>query len=244
MLVSGSVAQKAAHLVADAEPVVVTNAPRFVGRGGLKLEGALQRTGVEVRGQRVLDLGSSTGGFSDCALQGGALSVVCVDVGTNQLHERIRRDPRVVVHEQTDMRALGAVHVASEPVDIVVGDLSFISVRSALPLLLNDELTKPDVIGLLLVKPQFEVGREVVARSQGVLTDPSAWADALRLVADRATELNLVVTAGCPSSIRGAEGNAEFFYLLRRASAWAHEVPRIRDLIAEMVAEAGEHGRD
>jgi 23S rRNA (cytidine1920-2'-O)/16S rRNA (cytidine1409-2'-O)-methyltransferase len=213
--VSGSVATKAAHLVDPRQPVeVVGPPPRFVGRGGEKLEAALDRFGVEVDGRRVLDAGASTGGFTDCVLQRGAASVVAVDVGYGQLHERLRSDARVDNRERTNIREL-AVGDIGTPVDLVVADLSFISLRTVLPALVS--LTTGDLV--LLVKPQFEAGREEAAKGKGVIRDPEVWRRVLGDVRAAAASQGAVMMGAMPSPITGAEGNVEFLVHCRVGAA-------------------------
>ena len=169
----GAPADKPARLVAPDEPIQVLGpAPRFVGRGGDKLDGALTRFGIDVAGRRAVDLGASTGGFTDCLLQRGATLVVAVDVGYGQLHERLRRDPRVVVRERTNGRDLVAGDLGP-PAELLVADLSFISLRTVLPAVVP--LAAPHADLVLLVKPQFEAGRQEASRGKGVIKDPDVW---------------------------------------------------------------------
>jgi 23S rRNA (cytidine1920-2'-O)/16S rRNA (cytidine1409-2'-O)-methyltransferase len=204
--VSGSVATKAAHLVDPGQPVeVVGPPPRFVGRGGEKLDSALERFAIEVEGARVLDAGASTGGFTDCVLQRGAATVVAVDVGYGQLHERLRADPRVDNRERTNIRELVLADIGA-PVDLVVADLSFISLRTVLPALVG--LTTGDLV--LLVKPQFEAGREEAARGKGVIRDAAVWLRVLEDVRAAVATQGAAMMGAMPSPITGAEGNVEF----------------------------------
>ncbi len=208
VLVNGAVAEKPSRQVASADAVVVEGPPqRFVGRGGEKLDHALDTFELDVSGLRALDAGASTGGFTDCLLQRGAAQVVALDVGHGQLHERLRADARVVNLERQNVR-----HVTPEmiggPVDLVVGDLSFISLGLVIPALVG--VCHPGAAMVLLVKPQFEAGREEVGRGRGVITDPA--------IHDRVQgEIEVVLTeAGCTirgwteSPITGADGNREF----------------------------------
>lgn len=204
----GAPADKAARLVAPDEPIVLLGPPpRFVGRGGEKLEAALARFDVEVRGRRALDLGASTGGFTDCLLQRGAAAVVAVDVGYGQLHERLRVDPRVEVHERTNVRDLvpGAVGPAA---GLIVADLSFISLRTVLPAVVA--LAAPDADLVLLVKPQFEAGRQEAARGKGVITDPAIWRRVLEEVAAALGQHGAAIMGAMASPLTGADGNVEF----------------------------------
>jgi 23S rRNA (cytidine1920-2'-O)/16S rRNA (cytidine1409-2'-O)-methyltransferase len=210
------VADRAARLVAAGEPVLVRGEPpRFVGRGGEKLDAALETFAVEVEGRRVLDVGSSTGGFTDCLLQRGAATVVAVDVGRGQLHPRLRDDPRVVVRERTDIRSLDLADVGG-PVEVVVADLSFISLRSVLDSLFAALVPGGELV--LLVKPQFEVGRVEASRGKGVIRDPEVRAAALADVRDALSGGGAVIMGEMESPLKGSAGNVEFL-LHARASA-------------------------
>jgi 23S rRNA (cytidine1920-2'-O)/16S rRNA (cytidine1409-2'-O)-methyltransferase len=183
----------------------------FVGRGGLKLAGALDRFGIEVAGIVALDIGASTGGFTDCLLQRGAARVYALDVGSGQIDWSIRRDPRVVVMEGINARYLAPVALP-EPPGLVTVDVSFISLRLILPVL--PPILAPAAEVLALVKPQFEVGRDQVGPG-GIVRDPALHRAALAAVAATAGACGFTVRGGCPSPIRGAEGNREFFLRLR-----------------------------
>lgn len=215
MTVGGAPAAKAARLVAPGEPVVVLgDPPRFVSRGGEKLDAALEAFGVAVRGRRGLDAGSSTGGFTDCLLQRGAATVVAVDVGRGQLHPRLRADDRVVVRERTDIRALDLDEVGG-PADLVVADLSFISLRTVLDALLG--AVRPDGDLVVLAKPQFEVGRAEASRGKGVIRDPEVRAAALAEVRGAVTGHGAVIMGEMESPLRGGSGNVEHLLWLRPA---------------------------
>jgi 23S rRNA (cytidine1920-2'-O)/16S rRNA (cytidine1409-2'-O)-methyltransferase len=208
VLVNGSVADKPSRQVAPGDAVVIDGPPpRFVGRGATKLDHALDVFGVDVRGRRALDAGASTGGFTDCLLQRGAAHVVALDVGHGQLHERLRADPRVTNLERHNVRHVAADQIGG-PVDLVVGDLSFISLQLVIPRL--TALCKPGSPMVLLVKPQFEAGRQEVDRGRGIITDPAIH-QRVRDEIDAA-----LVGAGCSvlgwtdSPITGADGNREF----------------------------------
>ncbi len=214
VLVDDRVVDKAgAKVPVDAELRTKVLDHPYVGRGGLKLEGALLDFGIDATGLACLDVGSSTGGFTDCLLQRGAARVVAVDVGTNQLAWKLRQDERVAVFEQTDARDLTAEQLGG-PIDLVVLDASFISLRLILPPLLP--LLPAGCRLLALVKPQFEVGREHIAKGGRVL-DPAARQDAIDGVADAARELGLTVEGVVDSRLAGAKsGNVEAFLL----AAW------------------------
>lgn len=202
------VATKAARLVAPAEPVVLAGPPpRFVSRGGEKLAAALDQFAIAVTGRTVLDAGSSTGGFTDCLLQAGATRVIAVDVGRNQLHERLRGDPRVHSLERTDIRRLEPAAIGG-PHPLVVADLSFISLRSVLDALVAHAAPGADLV--LLVKPQFEVGRVEASRGRGVVTDPALWAETLCAVRSALAVRRAAIMGAMASPLRGTEGNVEF----------------------------------
>ena len=213
VLVGGAVAAKPARMVAPDEPVVVqAEAPPFVSRGGLKLEAALDHWAVPLEGKRVIDVGSSTGGFTDCALQYGADHVVAIDVGRAQLHERMRSDARVSVHEPTNVRGLDPDRVGGRG-DVVVSDLSFISLRSVAADLVN--LCRRGGELIVLIKPQFEVGREEASRGKGVIRDPVLWRAAIHGVMDAFFSAGAVMMGVMPSPITGARGNVEFLARFR-----------------------------
>jgi 23S rRNA (cytidine1920-2'-O)/16S rRNA (cytidine1409-2'-O)-methyltransferase len=214
--VGGAPAVKPAHLVDAGQPVeVVGPGPRFVGRGGEKLDAALDRFAVVVSGRRALDAGASTGGFTDCLLQRGAAEVVAVDVGYGQLHERLRSDARVDVRDRVNVRTLDR-EVLGGPVDLVVADLSFISLRTVLPVLVP--LVEPGGDLVLLVKPQFEAGRQEAARGAGVIRDPEVWRRVLVEVAEVAAAQGADRMGVMPSPLTGADGNVEFLLHARRGT--------------------------
>jgi 23S rRNA (cytidine1920-2'-O)/16S rRNA (cytidine1409-2'-O)-methyltransferase len=184
--------------------------PRFVSRGGEKLAHALDVLGLDVRGCDALDVGASTGGFTDVLLQRGANRVIALDVGYGQLHPRLRDDERVTVLERTNVREVRELPFAP---DLVVADVSFISVRTALPPALA--LARPDWEAVVLVKPQFEAGREDVGRG-GVVRDPEVHRRVLREVADAALDWGAETLAVVDSGLPGPKGNREFFLHLAR----------------------------
>lgn len=208
VLVNGSVADKPARQVAPGDALVVDGPPpRFVGRGADKLDHALDVFGIDVRGRRALDVGASTGGFTDCLLQRGADHVVALDVGHGQLHERLRADSRVTNLERQNVRHTDADQIGGQ-VDIVVGDLSFISLRLVVPTLTR--LCQPGSPMVLLVKPQFEAGRQEVDRGRGIITDPAIH-DRVRAEIDEAlVAARCTVLGWTDSPITGADGNREF----------------------------------
>jgi 23S rRNA (cytidine1920-2'-O)/16S rRNA (cytidine1409-2'-O)-methyltransferase len=234
VIVSGTPATTAARQVDAAEPIVVhaePDADTFVSRGGTKLAGALEEFGIECAGRRAVDVGASTGGFTDCLLQRGALHVFAIDVGRGQLAWTLRNDPRVTVMERTNVRELEAGAV-DPPVDLCVADLSYISLRTVAPNLLA--LTTLDADFVLLVKPQFEAGRARIERG-GIVRDQAVHEGVLRDVVGVLAGHGLGVAALVVSPLRGADGNIEFFARARRGPA---EVDAAA--IARVVADA--HG--
>jgi 23S rRNA (cytidine1920-2'-O)/16S rRNA (cytidine1409-2'-O)-methyltransferase len=211
--VDGAPVRKPATLVLAGQRLVVGGPPpRFVSRGGEKLQGALDRFGLDLTGMVVLDAGISTGGFADCALQAGAARIIGVDVGYGQLAERLRHDPRVDLHERTNVRHLDAQTLGTDEVDVLVADLSFISLTTVLPVLLP--LVRQEGLAVVLVKPQFEVGRERVGRG-GIVRGADDWTYALDRVAGAVERLAWRMDDLVPSPITGAAGNVEFLALLR-----------------------------
>lgn len=194
-------------LVPEGQPITVRERPRFVSRGGLKLEGALKHFGIDVTGMTALDVGASTGGFTDCLLQHGAVKVFAFDVGTNQLAWKLRSDPRVVSREQFNLRHMRREDVGQE-VDILVADLSFISLTLVLPAVL--EVLRPGGQALVLIKPQFELSREEVGKG-GIVREPELHAKACARIEDFVRSQPRLEWRGITeSSIQGTDGNREF----------------------------------
>ena len=206
--VNGAVAERAARAVLPGDALDVLRPPRFVGRGGEKLDGALTALGLEVRGRRCIDVGASTGGFTDCLLQRGAASVAAVDVGRAQLHERLLATPRVRNHAGVNVRHLQPGEVGG-PADLVTVDLSFISLRVVMARLAALAAAGGDL--LALVKPQFEAGRREAAAAKGVIRSPGVWRRTLTEVIAAAEAERLAPQAVVLADPPGAEGNAEFF---------------------------------
>jgi 23S rRNA (cytidine1920-2'-O)/16S rRNA (cytidine1409-2'-O)-methyltransferase len=206
--VAGRRADKPTTLVDDAMPVeIVANAERrYVSRGGDKLNAALDAFAIDVRGRRCLDAGASTGGFTDCLLQRGAAHVVAVDVGYGQLAWSLRTDERVTILERTNVRELTPAFLPYAP-DLVVADLSFMSLRSALPALVSVADRHADFV--VLVKPQFEAEPSDVPG--GVVSDPAVWRRAIEGVADACRSEGLQPMNVMASPIAGPAGNVEFF---------------------------------
>ncbi|MBP0462029.1 TlyA family RNA methyltransferase [Streptomyces montanisoli] len=216
--VRGTTATKPATQVETSAPVVVAqdaDDPGYASRGGHKLAGALDAfvpLGLVVRGRRALDAGASTGGFTDVLLRAGAAHVVAVDVGYGQLVWALRNDERVTVKDRTNVRELTLDAIGGTPVDLVVGDLSFIALGLVLPALAR--CTAPGADLVLMVKPQFEVGKERLGTG-GVVRSPQLRAEAVTAVAHRAAELGLGVRGVTASPLPGPAGNVEYFLWLR-----------------------------
>jgi len=221
--VNGRPAKKASDPVRDDDQVELLAGDKFVSRGGHKLEHALEHFGILVSGATALDLGASTGGFTDCLLQRGAARVFAVDVGTNQLAWKLRNDPRVVVMEQTNARNLTAESFRARDrgftaFDLIVADCSFISLRKILPP--AAPLLRPGGKMVALVKPQFEAGKAEADRGAGVITDPAIHARVLRELEEfvRAEPLGLVWRGVTESPLLGPAGNREFLALLEKSA--------------------------
>jgi 23S rRNA (cytidine1920-2'-O)/16S rRNA (cytidine1409-2'-O)-methyltransferase len=205
--VRGNPAPKPSTLVAPEDPVSVDAPPaRYVSRAGAKLDGALEPFDVAVADRRAIDVGASTGGFTDCLLQRGAAEVVAVDVGYGQMHNRIRTDPRVAVIERTNIRHVDPESLGA-PFDLIVADLSFISLALVAPQLVSLGSSTSDWV--LLVKPQFEVGKELVGKG-GIVRDPEAHVLAIEQAADALASSGIGIVGLVASSITGTEGNREF----------------------------------
>ena len=211
VLVDGKAVKKPGYFVPAAAPVSLVPGEQYVSRAGLKLASVAQALELEFRGKVVLDVGSSTGGFTDFALRRGARKVIAVDVGTNQLHPSLRTRSEVELHEQTDIRAVSAL---SDVPDIVVIDVSFISLRDVLPHIAT--LVAPHAQIVAMVKPQFESGSK--QQNNGVIKNDAMRREILRDFEAWAKKL-FVILAKADSEVAGARGNRERFYLLRRAKS-------------------------
>jgi 23S rRNA (cytidine1920-2'-O)/16S rRNA (cytidine1409-2'-O)-methyltransferase len=218
--------QKAGQQVDESAELSVTQPPRFVSRGGEKLAHALDAFGVDPRGRDALDVGASTGGFTDVLLQRGAARVVALDVGYGQLHPRLRDDPRVTVLERVNVRELRELAFAPE---LVVCDVSFVSVRKALPSALA--LAAPGWEAVVLVKPQFEAARGEAKR--GVVREREVWRRVLRQVAEEAPGWGAQTLGVVDSGLPGPKGNREFFLHLAQ-----RERPEIRDELEHWIDDA------
>lgn len=227
VLVGGVPAPKPGRLVSPDDQIVLTEPARFASRGGEKLAGALGDLGIEAGGRRCLDVGAGSGGFTDCLLQAGAREVVSVDVGYGQFDWRLRNDSRVRLIERTNFRTMDLEALAG-PFDLVVADLSFISLTLVLDRLIRAVHPSGDL--LLLVKPQFEAGRGEVGKG-GVVRDPEVAERAVRRVVEALAERGRGTAGLVPSRLRGASGNQEFF-VWARADARPADERLIRQAIA------------
>ncbi len=225
--------EKAGQLVEQDAPLEVAARRRFVSRGGDKLLGALETFGIDVDGVRAVDVGASTGGFTDCLLQRGAASVLAIDVGYGQLAWSLRIDPRVTVMERTNIRNVQAQSVGA-PFDLAVADVSFISLGLILPVLAS--LIGPSGDILVLVKPQFEAGKGRVGK-RGVVRDPEVHRQVLESVVGAVADAGLVPRGAAWSPIKGPEGNIEFW--VWASSAGAPAELDVEAIVAEAHARLG-----
>ena len=229
--VGGAPARSASRQVAPDEAIALDAPPaRFVSRGGEKLDAAIEAFSVPVTGRSAIDAGASTGGFTDCLLQRGAVRVVAVDVGRGQLAWSLRSDPRVEVLERVNVRSLEPDAVGG-PADLLVADLSFISLLTVAPALAR--LTRADADLVLLVKPQFEAGRDRIGKG-GIVRDPEVHRAVLGEVVDGLARAGLGVRGVTASPLRGADGNVEFLVHV------VHGAPDIEDRALDAVV-AGVH---
>lgn len=226
--VDGERLLKAGSLIDDAAAIEVEQRARFVSRGGDKLAGALGTFGIAVAGVRAVDVGASTGGFTDCLLQNGARSVTAVDVGYGQLAWSLRTDERVTVIERTNVRTADPVALGA-PFELVVCDVSFVSLEKVMPRLLG--LMGTDAKLVALVKPQFEAGKGRVGK-RGVVRDPAIHTEVLERVMALVTESGLVLRGLTWSPLKGPEGNIEFWVYAERTGEVAAVKP------SEVVAAA------
>jgi 23S rRNA (cytidine1920-2'-O)/16S rRNA (cytidine1409-2'-O)-methyltransferase len=209
----GSTVEKPSELVPEDAELVVDDAQEFVSRGGVKLENALSELGVDVDGRLCLDVGASTGGFTDCLLQRGAKMVIAVDVGYGQLDWRLRQNSRVLVMERLNARYLGDSSLPFRP-ELITVDVSFISLAMLMPSIVAAAAPEFDLLGL--VKPQFELGKEKVGKG-GVVRDAADRRDAIRRVAEAAQAEGLAVRGLASSGLPGPKGNRETFVWAARS---------------------------
>lgn len=216
--INGHPARKASDSIRDTDKIVLSEGERFVSRGGHKLEHALKEFALDVAGLTAIDLGASTGGFTDCLLQHGAAKVFAVDVGQGQLAWKLRNHPQVVVMEQTNARELtpGRMPQPFTPADLIVIDCSFISLRKILPPAIA--LLHPAGKVVALIKPQFEAGKEEADKGAGVITDPAVHDRVIRELQEFASAMPGVLWRSLTSSpLLGPAGNREFLVLLEKA---------------------------
>lgn len=213
--VNGAIAEKPARIVRKGDVVDVIRPLRFVSRGGDKLLAAIKRFPVDVAGKNCIDVGASTGGFTDCLLQHGASHVAAVDVGRNLLHESLLADSRVISHDNINIR-FASPSDFGDPVDIVTADVSFISLRTVMPQLA--ELVKPDGDLIALVKPQFESTKEEASRGRGIIRSPEIWYRVLTEVFEAAESCGLTVLDAIPAPAPKLNANQEFLMHSRRES--------------------------
>jgi 23S rRNA (cytidine1920-2'-O)/16S rRNA (cytidine1409-2'-O)-methyltransferase len=208
--VNGRVVNKNGTLVDETDVILSAQDSHFVGRAALKLKSAAETFKLDFAGKTVLDVGSSTGGFTQYALERGAAKVIAVDVGTDQLHPSLRGDTRIELHEKTDIRD----YVAHEPIQMVVGDVSFISLREILPHVATMVTPQTDIVAM--VKPQFEAGQSSL-KHKGVIKNDKMRREILKDFETWAQQRFRIV-AKADSEVPGGKGNVERFYLLRKLS--------------------------
>lgn len=217
--VGGAPASNVDRLVAPHEPItIVGDRPRFVGRGGEKLDAAIERFGLDVVGKRALDVGASTGGFTDCLLQRGVRSVVSLDVGRGQLHESLRGDERVDVRERTNIRHVTLDDFGGEPFELITADVSFISLRLIAAVVARD-LASDGAELIMLIKPQFEAGKSEVSRGRGVVRDAGVWRRVIEDVVSAMSDVGAATMGVMVSPLLGADGNVEFLGYFRAHGA-------------------------
>ena len=207
---------KSGELIAEDAELRVSELDRYCSRGGTKLEGALSDLGLDVRGLVAVDVGASTGGFTDCLLQHGAARVYAVDVGRGQLAEKLRQDARVVVMDRTNARHLSQGSFP-EPIELTVVDASFISLEKLLPAIAA--FTPPGARLLALIKPQFEVGKAEATRGRGVISDAAVRAEAVKRALAEVAASGFSLSGDCECRLPGPKGNVEHFVLAERVSA-------------------------
>ena len=229
VLVDGKPASKPGTRIREGSKVEVKEPPKYVSRGGYKLENALERFKLKVEGLTALDVGSSTGGFTQCLLMHGARKVYAVDVGRGQMDQKLREDPRVKLYEETDARELTREHIP-EPVDLITVDVSFISLKKVIPNLFK--FLKEDGIMLLLVKPQFEVGPEKLRK--GIVKEFQHKKEAVLNIANFLISEGFKIGGVMKAKPKGTKGNEEFFLLAGRN---LYEVKNLEEVVNIAVEE-------
>jgi 23S rRNA (cytidine1920-2'-O)/16S rRNA (cytidine1409-2'-O)-methyltransferase len=208
--VNGKLATKPALETKESDEITLSLKETFVSRAGEKLAQALDAFGIDPTGKDAVDIGSSTGGFTDCLLQRGAKRVVAIDVGTGQLDPALKADPRVELYEETDVRSFSL----ASPVDLAVIDVSFISLETILPKAY--EFLKPKSLAVALVKPQFEVGKEIADKHKGVITDEAEQKKSLEKIKAMASKAGFKLAGETVSPVEGEKGNREFLLCLTK----------------------------
>ncbi|MDA8277895.1 MAG: TlyA family RNA methyltransferase [Actinomycetota bacterium] len=237
VLVNGSIAQKATRQVRSSDQIVVANHfPRYVGRGAEKLLGLIERHPLTIDGVDVADLGSSTGGFTQVLLENGATRVFAIDVGRGQLDQMLRSHPKVEVMEGVNLRLLDRSDFALPTIDLAVGDLSFISLTKLIDPIVDVVLERSGQFAML-IKPQFEVEREVAARYKGVITDPQYWRSAILKVVEGFIAVGAEIDDLILSPISGGDGNREFFVVGRVNSSAIRSVELSIDQLIDREVE-------
>lgn len=234
VMINGQRFDKPGHMIDPLADIKITETMPYVSRGGLKLAKAIQSFGLDLKNKVVMDIGASTGGFTDCALQQGARLVYAVDVGYGQLAWSLRNDPRVISLERTNIRYLSP-EVLTEPVNFATIDVSFISLTKVLPRV--RELTLPDACGVSLIKPQFEAGREKVGK-KGVVRDPAVHKEVILAVCNVVMEMGWGVRGLDFSPVKGPEGNIEYLLHFCKASDTCIDVPSETVLVVERAHES------
>jgi len=234
VIVNDQIVDKPGKLVATDSIIVLRQSDScpFVSRGGLKLKKAIEEFGINVNGRIAIDVGASTGGFTDCLLQNGVAFVYAVDVGYGQLDWKLRNDERVCVIERTNVRYV-KLEQFEKPIDLATIDVSFISLDKVVPVVASLLVSEGEI--LALVKPQFEAGRELVGKG-GVVRDPNIHRKVIQNVCDMAINTGLVVKGITYSPIKGPSGNIEYFLWLQKKEAYG--LDSIPDTIAQIVSEA------
>lgn len=225
---NGQVVQKSSVAFEEGVEISIDFGPEFVSRGGEKLKSALRRFGISVQGLVCADVGSSTGGFTDCLLKNGAQKVYSIDVGKGILHWKLRQDERVVLMEGVNARYLEKL---PEEIDMVTIDVSFISLKVLLPVVKNWISNKQGQL-IVLIKPQFEAGRDEASRGKGVIRDPNVHRRVIKEVLEFAQENNLQVSGLIKSPVKGPKGNLEFLAWLKYSSI---ESNKLQELIDQLI---------
>ncbi len=233
--VNGEMIHKSSAMVSEDAKIEIKERPKYVSRGGKKLAAAIEAFKVDVKGKICADVGASTGGFTDCLLQNGAVKVYAIDVGYGILHWKLRQDPRVIVMERTNARYLDAL---AEPIDLVTIDASFISLALILPAV-KEWFRDDKGQTVALIKPQFEAGRKAAAVHAGVIKDEGVHERVLIETLDKASALGFYAAGLIPSPITGPKGNVEFLVDLRikETESWGNKEQMIKDALADKPTE-------